>query len=131
MTEDKSIIIDRNLKKLKYVVLQWLDKEFMVSVDFSMHTSFLTDNLVMRVRGFVWAEEIDVVDIRYPRDWWQAFKERWFPRWLRTRYPVEYKEHHVDFMAKFPEYNYNPPSELGAYKLVVRHEEEWHDRRTV
>ena len=24
----------------------------------------------------------------YPADWWQAFKARWFPRWLLRRYPV-------------------------------------------
>jgi hypothetical protein len=24
----------------------------------------------------------------YPADWWQAFKARWFPQWLKERYPV-------------------------------------------
>ena|SRR3990167_8061060 len=23
----------------------------------------------------------------YPADWWQAFKARWFPRWLQRRFP--------------------------------------------
>lgn len=25
-----------------------------------------------------------------PRDWWEHFKQRWFPRWLEERFPVEY-----------------------------------------
>jgi hypothetical protein len=30
------------------------------------------------------------VPITYPRDWWQAFKERWFSKWLKVKYPVKY-----------------------------------------
>ena len=124
MIDDKDNTLTTNLEKMKYAVVQWLEKELISSVDFSMHASFMTDNIVMRVRGFIWAEELDAVDIKYPRDWWQAFKERWFPRWLLERYPVDYKEHHVDFFAKFPEYKYKPPDDLGTYKLHVRH---WKD----
>lgn len=34
--------------------------------------------------------------VRYPADWWQAFRERWFPGWWLKRHPVRYVEHHVD-----------------------------------
>jgi len=30
--------------------------------------------------------------VRWPRDWWQAVKERFFPKWLLRRFPVMYKE---------------------------------------
>lgn len=44
----------------------------------------------------------------YPADWWQATKERWFPRWLLRRYPVRLKrvgggKIAVDVHALFPE----------------------------
>ena len=29
-----------------------------------------------------------VVDSKWPRDWWQAFRERWFPGWWLKRHPV-------------------------------------------
>jgi hypothetical protein len=29
-------------------------------------------------------------EYRYPSDWKQAFKERWFPKWLLKKYPVKY-----------------------------------------
>ena len=29
------------------------------------------------------------VSLVYPRDWWQAFKARWFPRWLKRLTPVD------------------------------------------
>lgn len=27
---------------------------------------------------------------KYPADWWQAFKERWFPKWAKRKWPVRY-----------------------------------------
>lgn len=27
---------------------------------------------------------------KYPSTWWDAFKERWYPKWLLKRFPVEY-----------------------------------------
>jgi hypothetical protein len=32
-----------------------------------------------------------VPPVQYPKDWWEAFKERWFPKWLLKRYPVRYR----------------------------------------
>lgn len=29
---------------------------------------------------------------RYPADWWQALKERWFPEWLKRKTPVVWTE---------------------------------------
>jgi hypothetical protein len=33
---------------------------------------------------------------QWPADWWQAFRERWAPRWWLARHPVRYEELHVD-----------------------------------
>lgn len=32
-----------------------------------------------------------VVQEAWPENWWEAFKERWFPGWLLRRYPVKMK----------------------------------------
>ena len=56
-----------------------------------------------------------------PSDWWQHFKQRWFPQWLRRRYPVATREiatikrvchfcqhaqmaqvHHINFLTPTP-----------------------------
>lgn len=34
------------------------------------------------------AQKFDDITVRYPADWWQAFKERWAPAWVRDRWPV-------------------------------------------
>lgn len=36
------------------------------------------------------APAVDVEE-KYPEDWWQAFRERWLPRWWLKRYPVVYQ----------------------------------------
>ena len=30
--------------------------------------------------------------VKYPRDWWQAFKAHWFPEFLLDKYPVLYSK---------------------------------------
>lgn len=43
----------------------------------------------------------ETLEAKYPADWWQAFKERWFPHWLLEYYPVKFKQ--VVAVHKFPE----------------------------
>lgn len=45
--------------------------------------------MVMRLSAHIYGrwEPEDVHE--YPSDWWQAFKERWFPEWALKRWPVE------------------------------------------
>jgi hypothetical protein len=31
-----------------------------------------------------------IVDFQYPSTWFQQLKERWFPTWLKKKYPVRY-----------------------------------------
>ncbi len=33
-----------------------------------------------------------IKEMQYPRDWWQAFRERWLPKWWLRLYPVQYKK---------------------------------------
>lgn len=37
-----------------------------------------------------------VIHRQWPRTWWDAFKERWFPAWAKDRWPVEYDSIDVD-----------------------------------
>lgn len=47
-------------------------------------------------------QEDEVFD--YPADWWQAFKERWFTKWLKRRSRV--KRARVWAIHKFPELDF-------------------------
>lgn len=80
---------------LRYQVQQLLSKETML-----MRNSELKAWIDQQARGMILElrtmavakhrkEEIDWV--KYPSDWWEAFKERWFPKWMLRRWPVNYK----------------------------------------
>ena len=94
------------LEKLKFAIQQRLTGEFMAKVDISIYSEFLADEIYLRVKGFVWAEAENVQhqEIKYPCDWWQAFKEKWFPVWILRHYPVTYKKVVIDVKAIYPEF---------------------------
>lgn len=54
--------------------------------------------LVLQMRSHVhgMTRERITVNERWPTDWWQAFKERWLPKWALDRWPVQYREIHID-----------------------------------
>lgn len=47
------------------------------------------DEIHVQIRQLVVAQDLADREVRYPRDWWQAFKARWFPAWALRRWPVE------------------------------------------
>jgi hypothetical protein len=48
------------------------------------------DSVRVAIRGFLWGENAAEEAVTYPADWWQAFKERWFPKLLLAFWPVRY-----------------------------------------
>ncbi len=36
-------------------------------------------------------DEVATVTNRWPKDWVQAFKLRWFPVWMRVRWPIQFE----------------------------------------
>jgi len=84
------------LERFKVVVRKALTVDELVSLDNVELTSKYDDilqALVLELRAYLASERLS--GIKYPKDWWQAFKERWFPKWLLKRYPVQYHEAHV------------------------------------
>jgi len=55
------------------------------------------------------AEHVECLpSFSYPADWWQALKERWFPRWAKRHWPVQMTrvgggKAKIDVVALFPE----------------------------
>lgn len=55
--------------------------------------------------------------IVYPENWWEAFKERWFPEFLKNKYPVQYTTHHIEFDVFYPDFR----PEWGEAKFFVKY----------
>lgn len=47
----------------------------------------------------IFRKHIPVIELakeEYPKDWWQAFRNRWFPNWWLKKHPVEYRKISLD-----------------------------------
>lgn len=44
--------------------------------------------LEVSVRGYLFGEDIKEIEVEYPADWWESFKDRWFPKWWLKKHPI-------------------------------------------
>jgi len=85
------------LNKLKFVVLQCLTEELAEdivnppTVEVGQDLSFNVTEIMVRAVFHVLGREMDRVECRWPADWREAFKERWFPAWAKARWPVRWE----------------------------------------
>ncbi len=84
------------LKRLKVAASRTVAASMFLNADFTVtkEAGFIADELVMKIVARVTAQSLGGeavrLEVTYPRDWWQHFKERWFPAWARYRWPVLY-----------------------------------------
>jgi len=64
--------------------------------ELSMLRGFQLDQLgrdmVFQLTRRIPKESIDHLYVKYPENWKEAIKERWFPKWLLKKFPVKYTE---------------------------------------
>lgn len=85
------------LEKLKFSMNLRVSREALDKADsFILH----------RVSGYVWSQDAGKkVEFRYPADWREAFKERWFSNWLLKKFPVRYTYKSFQVKATYPGLN--------------------------
>lgn len=90
----------------KSVQLEKLTYGMNLSVSVEAGQDFTDHYIAYQVFGYVWAQDARKREvIKYPLDWWEAFKARWFPAWLLERYPVLYRVHEFEVKATYPDLN--------------------------
>ncbi len=58
--------------------------------------------MVVNLTRSVWSRRIGLDTIEYPADWWQAFKERFFPAWMIRRWPVKMTTVNIEAWHEYP-----------------------------
>jgi hypothetical protein len=92
------IMLERFKFGVRHMALQE-DLQFLSDVDIEYMTDSIARNVVYNFRAEVMGQKLD--QIKHPADWKEAFKERWFPKWLLEKYPVRYKRY--DIKALYPQ----------------------------
>jgi len=102
----------------KYVYEAWIDK-----ATFPPETAVQILDLETRycIRALVKIVVQEELLCSYPRDWWQAVKQRWFPGWLLKRYPVQTED--VWAVHKFPDLAVPPTLGREIIHLEVKNAE--------
>lgn len=83
----------------------------------------MEEEVEFSLHGYLWGNRSKTTDISYPADWWQWFKQRWFPKWLLARFPPKMTTHTVSVSRIFPDFK-NPQLGRETY-LPIYHEIEW------
>ena len=75
------------------------------------------DHMLIAIKTRIFGEQLEYKEIKYPCDWWQALRERWFPvEWLE-RHPVVYTTVVFDARFLYPSLKSNEP-QFRAVKHV-------------
>lgn len=59
--------------------------------------------MVVNIRAEIYGKQLRHEEIKYPLTWWDALKERWYPKWLLRKYPAKYKTIVLDIKELYPE----------------------------
>ena len=76
-----------------------VNKELFQDCDFvACELPHIVDAIAIGIDTYVIGMPLEriVVNKRWPADWWQAFRERWCPKWWLSSWPVRYEEIHID-----------------------------------
>ncbi len=92
------------LERFRYFVRQVVSRELLS--DFADPPEVLLEwigaSLAIQLRQEILGQQRGNIEIRYPADWWQAVKQRFFPSWAKNRWPVQEIVQVVDVKALYP-----------------------------
>jgi len=93
------------LKKLQFGLRDYMSQLLLNEIkveELEDIINYRAEAIVHEIRGWVYSRKVHedshtecIGTIKYPKDWKEAFKERWFPKWLKHFYPVKYNIHEV------------------------------------
>lgn len=96
---------EMELKRFKRIIVTTISnelaQEWAIKPDVDVMQDFrglISLKLVIQAWGF----DVERLEHKYPSNWKEAFKERWFPAWLKRRYPVKYRVVVMEAKAVLP-----------------------------
>ena len=46
--------------------------------------------LIFELTRYIFRDEIKTIEEKYPKTWWDAFKDRWFYKWMKKYWPPQF-----------------------------------------
>ena len=95
---DELTIHETVLERLRFVTKEIIPKEQLTNTTIEILRDHFDGSIRFAYRIAIAGQGLRT--IRYPKDWWQAFKKRWFPKKFKEWWPIEYKI--IDIYALYP-----------------------------
>jgi hypothetical protein len=96
------------LEKIRYAYQEYFS---MSLLDVESWIDKIDGGYLLMVRGHVWGEHLETKTIEYPADWFQAFKQRFFPRWLIKYFPINMNVIRIEADVLYPDFRCAFPKE--------------------
>lgn len=90
------------LERWKVSATQILSREFAEQADARLIEDVIAPHLILRITQTIWGYKVGERVVEWPADWWQALKDRWFPRWALARWPVVHARETIEARDLFP-----------------------------
>jgi hypothetical protein len=108
------------MQRISFAAQQAFTKNMLHDVDTKWIEDSVFDTMTLNVRGRIWAEKAGTYEVKYPADWWQHFKLRWFNHWLLRHYPVRYKTERVDAHVVYKQFVPSMPDKQPHLVIVPK-----------
>jgi hypothetical protein len=105
------------LERIKIGLVEKLSYTALHDLSVSVNDDFFTNLVSVQIKGYIWGERGKSETIKYPKNWREAFKERWFPAWLLRRYPVVYRVHEINTTTLYPNFKISVPDQTHVLKF--------------
>lgn len=102
------------LERIRFGLNAHLSKEFAEQIHLTSYIDAFTQSVALKFQADIFGQKLE--GIQYPKNWIEAFKERWFPHWLLKKYPVQYTV--MDIHALYP--HLLIPGEQAVYHIQKR-----------
>ena len=104
------------LTKIKIAMQKLVEERLLIDAHFDI-ARWSLDHFSMELKGYLLGEDIQREQVSYPSDWWQGFKERWFPQWAKRRWPIVLKTTILD--AKLLYTQFKPALPKESYRIDI------------
>lgn len=86
MELDKVVSMNEvTLQKIRFAVTQNLYPQ---DLQYDIHHDYMHDRMIHMLNWNLLGKEIETRT--YPSTWWDGFKAKYYPKWLKARYPPEF-----------------------------------------
>ena len=102
--EEVAKLTNVELENLKFTLRERINKDLFSRASFDIVEDVIMDTLTLELKVNVFAEHVGRNICEFPENWWQAFKDRWFPVWLKKLSPVRMTRFTVDVHCAYPHF---------------------------